>query len=260
MMENAIDAGATYGEGQLPRRRQGPDPDRRRRLRHVAHRRAHGLRPPRHEQDRPPWTIFTPCNTFGFRGEALASIAAVAQVELRTRQAGDEVGTQTEINGGQFAGADPGDVSRGFAVLRAQPFLQRRRPAAVFWTRAPPRRRRSSRSSSASRSATRRSPSSSTPTTPPVYTLQARRRSPDASSTWWGVTSSRTCWRSRPTLRSPASRDISAVRLPPRQRNTRAIPFCQRALFQEHLSDERHSESLREADSRELLSPPISST
>lgn len=40
--------------------------------------------------------------TFGFRGEALASIAAVSQVELRTRQAEDEVGTLTTVNGGEF--------------------------------------------------------------------------------------------------------------------------------------------------------------
>lgn len=45
--------------------------------------------------------------TFGFRGEALASIAAVAQVELRTRQADDEVGTVTIVNGGEFVSQSP---------------------------------------------------------------------------------------------------------------------------------------------------------
>lgn len=40
--------------------------------------------------------------TFGFRGEALASIAAIAQVELRSRKKSDEVGTLIRINGSDF--------------------------------------------------------------------------------------------------------------------------------------------------------------
>ena len=44
--------------------------------------------------------IFT-LHTKGFRGEALASIAAIAQVELRTKKKDSEVGTQLLIEGSQ---------------------------------------------------------------------------------------------------------------------------------------------------------------
>ena len=46
-------------------------------------------------------------HTFGFRGEALASIAAVSQVELRTRQQEDELGTVTTLNGDKFIAQEP---------------------------------------------------------------------------------------------------------------------------------------------------------
>ena len=45
--------------------------------------------------------------TMGFRGEALASIAAVAQVELRTRQKGDEIGTKINIEGSRLISQEP---------------------------------------------------------------------------------------------------------------------------------------------------------
>jgi DNA mismatch repair protein MutL len=45
--------------------------------------------------------------TLGFRGEALASIAAIAQVELKSRKADSELGTRIEIEGSQVKGQTP---------------------------------------------------------------------------------------------------------------------------------------------------------
>jgi DNA mismatch repair protein MutL len=46
-------------------------------------------------------------HTMGFRGEALASIAAVAQVELRTRRPDDDIGTALTIAGSRFVSQEP---------------------------------------------------------------------------------------------------------------------------------------------------------
>ena len=51
--------------------------------------------------------------TMGFRGEALASIAAVAEVELRTRRPHDEVGTQLQINGSELVQQQPAACPAG---------------------------------------------------------------------------------------------------------------------------------------------------
>lgn len=56
--------------------------------------------------------LFT-LTTKGFRGEALASIAAIAQVELKTRQADAIVAQQIIIEGGKFISQDECQFSVG---------------------------------------------------------------------------------------------------------------------------------------------------
>lgn len=54
--------------------------------------------------------------TMGFRGEALASIAAVAQVELKTRKAADETGVILQIEASQISKLEPTQTPQGTSI------------------------------------------------------------------------------------------------------------------------------------------------
>ena len=54
--------------------------------------------------------------TMGFRGEALASIAAVAQVELKSRKGNQEVGTKIIIEGSELITQEPESCPQGTSI------------------------------------------------------------------------------------------------------------------------------------------------
>jgi DNA mismatch repair protein MutL len=57
-------------------------------------------------------------HTKGFRGEALASVASIAHVEMKTKQAQDDLGTHIVIEGGKFTSQEPTvtPIGTSFAV------------------------------------------------------------------------------------------------------------------------------------------------
>ncbi len=65
--------------------------------------------------------------TMGFRGEALASIAAVAQVVLKTRKEEDEIGSSIEIENSQVLSQLPVAAPVGTNIAMKNLFFNVRR-------------------------------------------------------------------------------------------------------------------------------------
>ena len=197
-----------HREGQFPRRRQGSDSDRGRRLRHVAHRRAHGFRPPCHQQDHFAWTIFTPSRRSASAARRSLRSPPWRRWSCARGRRSDEVGTlTTEINGGQFVVADPRDcVPWGRSSYVRNLFYnvpaRRQFPRQEYDFGGADQGRVPARCALQSAGRLRTADANDQP-----RSIRLRRcfAGGAVSSMWWGVISNRTCWRSMPTPRSPAS-------------------------------------------------------
>ena len=91
--------------------------------------------PPRHQQIETPDDLNS-IHTLGFRGEALASIASVARVELLTRTEVDEFATCYRISGGEEQGREPAARAVG-TTIRVQDLFYNTPARMKFLKRTP---------------------------------------------------------------------------------------------------------------------------
>ena len=89
--------------------------------------------------------------TLGFRGEALASVAAVSSVTLVSRPAEAEIGAQISVSEGVASEVTSTGAARGTSVSRARPLRLRSRRGSSSSRRARPRRGAACSSSSSTR-------------------------------------------------------------------------------------------------------------